>query len=76
MNTGSLLGVAMLAAFITFCFRQPANPRGLPSRAPLPRALEPLPDRDGEMEPTAASPAARTPGSAPPHLEGDPTVRH
>jgi hypothetical protein len=76
MKTGSLLGVALLAAFITYCFRQPAAARALPAREPMPRALESPPDRDGEIEPTVASPAARTPGSAPPYLEGDPTVRH
>jgi len=76
MKTGSLLGVALLAAFITYCFRQPAAARGLGVPEPAPRALEPLPDRGGQTEPTAASSAARTPGSAPPHHEGDPTVRH
>jgi len=71
MKTGSLLGVALLAAFITYCFRQPAAARSLSARAP-----ETAPDRDGEMEPTMASPAARTPGSVPPYHEGDPSVRH
>ncbi len=72
MKTGSLLGVAFLAAFITYCFRQPAA-RPLPARLPAP---ELPPDRDGETQPTMASPAARTPGSVPPYHEGDPTVRH
>ena len=71
MKTGSLLGVALLAAFVTYCFRQPAGARSLSVRAP-----ETAPDRDGEMEPTMASPAARTPGSVPPYHEGDPSVRH
>jgi len=71
MKTGSLLGVALLAAFITYCFRQPAA-----ARNPSVRAPETAADRDGEMEATMASPAARTPGSVPPYHEGDPSVRH
>jgi hypothetical protein len=79
MKTGSLVGVAILAAFITYCLRQPAA-RTRPSRAGA-RVPEPLPDRDGETEPTMASPAALTPGSAPssaypPYHEADPSVRH
>jgi hypothetical protein len=75
MKTASLLGVALLAAFVTYCLSQAAAPRR--ARSPLPpRDFEPLPDRDGETEPTIASPAARTPGSVPPYHGGDPTVRH
>jgi hypothetical protein len=74
MKTASLLGVAMLAALVTYCFTRTAPAAG---RTPKPaRDVEPLPDRDGEMEPTLAARAARTPGSGPPYLEGDPGVRH
>jgi len=71
MKTASLLGVALLAALITYCLRRAAT-RAVPARQPAPR----LPDRDGATAPTMASPAARTPGSVPPPHEGDPTVRH
>jgi hypothetical protein len=74
MKTASLLGVAVLAAFVTYCFTRTA-----PSRVPAPmppRDVEPPPGRDGETEPTMASRAAHTPGSVPPYREGDPTVRH
>lgn len=78
MKTGSLLGVALLAAFITYCFRQPAAARALSEAGALPPPMpEPLAARgDGETQPTMASPVARTPGFAPPYHEGDPTVRH
>jgi hypothetical protein len=76
MKTGALLGVALLAAFIAYCFRQPAAADGLRAPGLVPRGPETLPDRDGETDPTMASPAARTPGSVPPYHEGDPSVRH
>jgi len=76
MKTASLVGVALLAALITYCLRQPGAARNVRLARPAPRAPELPPDRDGELEPTMASPAARTPGSLPSHHEGDPTVRH
>jgi hypothetical protein len=70
MKTGSLLGLAALAAFIAYCFGQPRSarlnrPRDGASRhgkAPAQPRRAPAPRR-------AAVPAARFP-------EGDPSVRH
>lgn len=78
MKTASLVGVAILAALIAYCLRQPAiRARAMPSGR---RAPDFPPDRDGEIAPTMASPEARTPGSAPasypPYDEADPSVRH